>query len=321
MPLEDAIRTPQPSPEPPRLTLASMAARFGELAPAPLLGLALGYALTGRRLALCLHRVAEKTPMHATHPELFASPATLDALMGLLLSTRRGPHQGWLSLTFDDGYDDAVRYVASRARDFPGVEFLIFVCPEKLERRAGFRWDLAERALERGVPRERVMHQLDAPFALDAENERPELLELGDAAEYRLASLEELTELSHVPNVTLGNHTNVHAPATALALEVAREEYRRSTAHFERLFGPTRHFAFPFGTPGVHFDHRHVALLRELGEVVLWTTQACAYAPAERAPHAVLPRMPIDGRLGADSLAGLIAAHELNHRVKGSHFF
>jgi peptidoglycan/xylan/chitin deacetylase (PgdA/CDA1 family) len=320
MAIHDASDTPRPSPQPERLSLRAMAARFGSLAPAPLLGLALSYALTGRRLALCLHRVAEVTPVHATHPELFERPSTLDALIGLLLSTRRGPHQGWLALTFDDGYEDAVRYVASRAREFPGVEFLIFVCPEKAERRAGFRWDLAERALARGVPRERVYQELDAPFAL-SENARPELLALGDLDGYRLATVEALQEVARLPNVTLGNHTNLHAPATQLSLEVAREEYRRSTADFQRLFGPARHFAFPFGTPGVHFDHRHVALLRELGDPVLWTTEARAYAPTERAPKAVLPRVPVDGRLGSDSLAGLIAAHELNHRMKGMHLF
>jgi hypothetical protein len=222
----------------------------------------------------------------------------LDELIEVLLHARPGHAGGWLTVSFDDGYEDAVRYVATRAPRLTGVGFMLFVCPEKLQRRAGFRWDL-------GAP-------LDVPFELDSENTRPELLGVGDA----LASVADLRALAVLPNVQLGNHTNLHAAALHLPGEVVREDYRRSAAGFEALFGPMHHFAFPYGTPGEHFDSTHVAMLRALGEPVLWTTQSSAWVPSAARPGAVMPRCPIVGLRSADELLGWLGAKLLKQRVQ-----
>lgn len=279
-------------------------ARVGGVLPSALIRAALRRLLEHRSLALCLHRV---TLVPAQASALCVEASVLEGLIELLLSARPRAGAGWLTVTFDDGYADAAHWLATRAWRFPEVEFLVFLCPEKIERRAGFRWDLEASSARRA----------DAvAFDVDTENTRPELLGLGDAFAYRLASLSALRELALLPNVTLGNHTNLHAIATTLPLETVAEDYLRSTRAFERLFGQQRHFAFPFGTPGKQFDGRHVELLRALGEAIIWSTEARPSFTWERKPRAVLPRCPIIGGQSVTAVAAWLAARALNHHLQ-----
>jgi peptidoglycan/xylan/chitin deacetylase (PgdA/CDA1 family) len=274
----------------------------------------LGQALKGLSCALCLHRA---TPVHrATDWQTGHAmrPEAIDALLELLLGARPGPASDWLTVTFDDGYGDAAEYLASRAARFPQVRFLFFLCPEKVERGAGFRWDVAELELQAGRPRAEALALLDAPASLDGENARLDLQAAAANAAYRLVGVEEARALARLPNVTLGNHTNLHLPATWLAPEVVLEDYRRSTQDFTRLFGTQRHFAFPYGTPGHHFRPEHVAMLRDLGDFTLWSTEARPFSPAEAG---VRPRFPVDGSQTPEALAGWLAARALDFRVRG----
>jgi peptidoglycan/xylan/chitin deacetylase (PgdA/CDA1 family) len=281
-------------PRPQHLNRDLLAAEFGGVLPRPVLATALRLGLAGRSLTLCLHRVA---PDSRGETRLRVREDVLDEVIAELLLARPGHPGGWLTVSFDDGYRDAVQYVASRAPRWPEVQFLLFVCPEKLERHAGFRWDLP-------TPVER-------PFELDGENARPDLVEVGTL----LASVGDLRALAALPNVQLGNHTNLHAPALRLPAELVREDYRRSSADFRRLFGPLRHFAFPFGTPGEHFDLTHVAMLRALGGPLVWTTLPAAWLPSEARPGAVMPRCPLVGLRSADELLGWLGAKVLKQRV------
>jgi peptidoglycan/xylan/chitin deacetylase (PgdA/CDA1 family) len=301
------------------MTRDALATRLGEQLPRPVLKASLGALLEGAALGLCLHRVSEG-PAGAS--PLSIPARRLDELLELLLSSRPGEPRGWLTVTFDDGYADAARYVAERAPALPEVAFILFVCPEKVLRRAGFRWDLKERALRAGLSPAEAERLAEPPMTLAGENARPELLALGDAPEYRLVTTEALGQLAGQRNVEVGNHTNLHAVATALPLELVREDYRRSTALLEALLGaPPRHFAFPFGTPGTQLDHRHLEAARALGYARLWSTEARAWRPSELAPGAVLPRCPLDGRSSVEGLAGWLAAKLLNARFKRGRSF
>jgi hypothetical protein len=157
----------------------------------------------------------------------------------------------------------------------------------------------------------------DAPFDLAQENSRPELLALGDQDAFRLATVEGLQALQALPNVALGNHTNVHADARKLDPGQAAQDYEQSTRDFTALFGAPRHFAFPFGTPGLHFDASHVAALRALTpNAVLWTTGAGTFDATERVPGAVLPRCPIVGEQSVAELSGWLALKLLGQRLR-----
>jgi peptidoglycan/xylan/chitin deacetylase (PgdA/CDA1 family) len=221
-------------------------------------------------------------------------PSSLDDLVEFLLSTR-GRSEPRLTVSFDDGYEDSARYIQARAKRFPDVEWIFFICPAKIESRVGFRWDLAEQSL---LANPDLAADREMPEGVDVagESRREDLRRVAAMPQYRLADLELCWELQRLRNVALGNHTNSHMKPVLLSPEEARAEYDASIRDFERLFGPHRQFAFPFGAPEVEFDATHVAVLRQRGEdFVMWSTEQRPYESAERRPGAVLPRFPIDG--------------------------
>jgi hypothetical protein len=254
----------------------------------------LARSLEGAAVALCLHRVA---PRGTAPSDMVIEDSELDSLLELL-SECTVRMAGPLTVSFDDGYADAARYVESRASRFPNVEWLYFVCPEKLVRRAGFRWDLGASTPEVDV--------FGSPFDVAAENRRTDLSGLADREDVRLLTVEECRDLRDT-GVVLGNHTNCHFKHAVMTSEASREDIRTSSRDFERLFGKTEHFAFPFGTPGYQFLDEHVEQVREAGYSFIWSTEPRPYAPEERFHGAVLPRFPVFGRWSASKIALFVA--------------
>jgi peptidoglycan/xylan/chitin deacetylase (PgdA/CDA1 family) len=296
----------------------ALVAKVGALLPRRLLKPLVRFTVGENQVALCLHRVSASRRPTDWQPYLTISPDELDALIELLLASRPDDQSRWLTVTFDDGYEDAAEYVASRAERYPSVEFLFFVCPEKTEKQTGFRWDLVEEALRSGKPLSQAATALNGEVDVEKENAREELKRVAQEPSYRLAEAKRLKELQKFENVLLGNHTNCHIKQTELTEEQAKTEYERSKAVFDRLFGEQRHFAFPFGTPNWEFNETHVRLLRGQGDFLLWTTERRPYAPNERGPSAVLPRFPVNGTWNHRAIATWIAARSLIFRVRGT---
>jgi len=290
-------------------------ASVGSRTPRGLLRGALGAALGDLRVALCLHRVG--APLAGAFlPQMTMPEEELDALIELLLGSRRSRDR-WLSVTFDDGYADCVEYVASRAARYPEAEFLVFACPEKAERRAGFRWDLVDRDVRGGRPVEEAWYaHMDRPRDVATENEREELRALALLPEYRLATLDELRAVSRMQNVSLGNHSNCHFKSCELSMDEFAREVERSEADFARLFGASSHFAFPYGWP--LFDGGHVAALLARTRGLVWSTTRRPYREEERRARALLPRFPVDGRWGARGTAGWMAGRAALFRARGA---
>lgn len=242
-------------------------------------------SLSDLRVAVCLHRVGRPpaTCADPTQRQLYIEAEQLDALVDLLRCTRRPGDGKWLTISFDDGYDDAVQYVLSRAPIYPDIEWLCFVCPTLCEQRLAFPWE----------PK-------DTPC--------------------QLASLEALREAHGLPNVWLGNHTNRHHVQTALTPREVEQEYADAFADFARLFGAQAHFAFPFGSPEDTFDRSHVKVLRRLGAGLIWSTERRPYTALERRPSAVLPRFAIDCSWSLERNALWIAMLALKYRTSGSRF-
>jgi peptidoglycan/xylan/chitin deacetylase (PgdA/CDA1 family) len=258
---------------------------------------ALGAALGQANVALCLHRV-QKTPS-----QLVIDPGNLDALIELLLRARVDGRRH-LTVTFDDGYADAAEYVESRHARYPDVTWLVFVCPEKLTTRAGFRWDAADG---------------DAPLDVRAENGRAELRGLGDAKASRLMTVAECHRLQKLTNVVLGNHTNTHFRHTDLSFEDSRFEIAKSREDFEALFGPTPHFAFPFGTPGSEVGPEHARSAHELGYSHVWGTEPRPYRDDESNDALLLlPRFPVVGTWPARKLALYMTIRATRWRLRGA---
>jgi len=223
-------------------------------------------------------------------PEQTVAPEVLDELLAFLTqSMPAAPAQ--LFLCFDDGYADAARYVAARAPRHPSVQWLLLVCPEKIEKRAGFRWDLFESMANRGDLALDAF--LETNLSVDSENQRPELRELPKREVFELATVEACAQLGSMRNVSLGNHTNCHFRLSRLPKDEAEREIKRSIADFERLWGTCRHLAFPFGTPNEDFTSDHVRLIRKMASALLWSTEQRPFRPTEVAPGAVLPRLTV----------------------------
>ena len=87
---------------------------------------------------------------------------------------------------------------------------------------------------------------------------------------------------------------------------------------FARLFGPQRHFAFPFGSPKTYFSSRQVRQLRGLGAFLIWSPEARPFRLDERRPGAVLPRFTIEGARPAAQVASMIAARSMSFRARGT---
>lgn len=253
-------------------------------------------------IALCLHRVSRDG-----NDDLTIRADELDAFVERAHAARPRSERPWLTISFDDGYADACAYVESRAPRYPDVEWLLFVCPEKAERGSGFRWDLDAR------------HRADDRTPLDVrrENLRVDLRAATMRRDCRLAAVHQCRRLHAFENASLGNHTNCHFRAQSLSLDQVEHDYRRSHADFTRLFGQPEHFAFPFGTPGEDFDERHVELLRDIGDATIWTTARRPYLAEHRAPRAVLPRFPVNGRWSAVQLAFWIAMLSVRADARG----
>jgi hypothetical protein len=263
--------------------------------PGGLLEALLRASLRGRRLAICLHRVAESRRPSDPVPPITARPDVLDSLIGRLVrASGAGPFPA-LTVTFDDGYADAAAYVRSRAPELPQVEWIYFVCPERIEKRIAFPWDEYEVRGKAGGPSPPDWNGTGGGAGRPGPGpaDRPD--GIADMREHQLATVEECRELSRLPNVSLGNHTNTHRPFIKLSAREVKDEIEASLADFERLFGRCEHLALPYGTPGLHFTGEHVAAVREVWDGAVWSTDSVPYAPAERDARTVLPRIAVDG--------------------------
>ena len=257
-----------------------------------------GRAVSGLNITLCMHRVSTTRKNRMTIDE-----RELDHFVEQALA-HNPSNERWLTLSFDDGYEDAANYIERRARWFPNVEFLFFVCPEKAETGAGFRWDLP------GPPD-------DTDRDIDGENTRSELLALSHDPAIRLATVEQCRRINALPNASLGNHTNCHFRSASLSFDDSARELRRSHDTFVRLFGEPRHFAFPYGKPNEDFDDRHIDTLRERGDFNIWSTARRPFHAEDREPGAVLPRFPVDGSWSAAQVAFWVALLSARWRNRG----
>ena len=252
-------------------------------------------AVADLSISLCLHHVSRRS-----RDELTISAAELDAFVAQASAIMQPSSQAGLTISFDDGW----HYIMTRAPRFPSVEWLLFVCPEKIEKQTGFRWDLD-------------VDDDESPRDTCLENLRDDLRSVVRLSDAHLATVAQCRLLQQLDNAHLGNHTNCHFRVASLPPDQAAAELLQSRADFERIFGREKHFAFPFGGYGVDFDDRHVDLLRETGDSVIWSTVGRPHVASHRVPGAVLPRFAVDGRWSASQIAFWIALRSLHARSRG----
>lgn len=296
-----------------------------------------GLCLGKQDLALCLHRVCETRRTTDPYPANTIEKAKLLHMLSLVSAFhRQGPSR--LTLSFDDGYADAVEFVRTEAPRYPQIEWIVFICPIKSEKRIGFRWDrfeLAQHGDQDAVLR-RVKSQMDPgsfPPSIQGESLYqhinkgldpgldaidPSLRIFPDLDPFRLSSLAELKALLEIPAVRLGNHSNTHLRLSTLSDSQANREIQDSLAAMQRLFAPTQDFAIPFGTPARDYLPPHIELLRRNGVRSIWTTYSAPFWPRESRAGAVLPRFVIIGTWSYKRILLYIALTSFAHRYRRS---
>lgn len=243
----------------------------------------LNEATVGLNVALCFHRVLDAPRPFMLQPELAHSAKQLDSFLDLF---RDVSHR--LVMSFDDGYEDARAYIASRAPDHPDVRWLFMVCPAKLEDRKGFSWDSFKRGGQDDPLAFAKMWEASADR--QTEHQKPELEGLADDAEYLLSTVDQVAALSSIPNVELGDHTDHHIPTAWMSGEDVEAELSASKERFTRLFGPPKHFAFPYGTPDLYVLQRDIEIAKKTHGATTWTVDVQPFAVEDAVHGAVLPR-------------------------------
>jgi hypothetical protein len=283
------------------------------IAPVSVLRFLYQRATAGFSVGVCLHRVQDQRRASDPYPQTTATAKDIDTFLRIA-ATKVESATPRLSMCFDDGYEDSAAYVGSRAPLYPTVEWAFFVCPEKIKKKAGFRWDLYE-LMGANKGRTGLRAALRKDLAVAAENDRADLKEVARHPSFALASEERCKELQKLPNVTVGNHTNTHFNLATLPRDESSLDLRSSTHDFEAAFGAMRQFAFPFGVPGLHFSREHVELLRSLRNPIMWSTEERPYRATERGPGSVLPRMVFRGVWGGKAMALWTSYCALRHRL------
>lgn len=223
----------------------------------------LSRAFRGKDVALCLHRVAEERRSSDPYPDNTFLERDLVALLDLLYEVLP---KGSLTITFDDGYEDATQFIDTYASRYQEAKFLVFICPEKIAEQAGFRWDLYEAV---GGDFAAV---LGSKQQISGENQRLDLKGIAADPRFQLSSVPGLVALTRHRNVSLGNHSNCHFNFARLASDDWQQELKRSFADFRALFGSTEDFAFPFGTPGSQFSAEQAEFIKRHYGVRVWST-------------------------------------------------
>jgi peptidoglycan/xylan/chitin deacetylase (PgdA/CDA1 family) len=217
------------------------------------------------------------------------------ALRGDVAAPPRAVH-----VTFDDGY----RSVLTRAlpllekHDVPAS---VFVCTRPVERGQLQWYDAAARgAGEEEVERVRRGSAREWQSARDrwCQPAPP-----GD--ELQLLSPGDVAALARHPLIEIGGHSESHPRLAALDEDGQRAEIAGSLVAIESWTGrrPTS-FAYPTGRPGDDYDARTVALVREAGVDLAFTTVHAWAGPAR--PALEQPRFVM-----ADGVDGVELAYRL----------
>ncbi len=75
-----------------------------------------------------------------------------------------------------------------------------------------------------------------------------------------------------------------------MSTEDVPQELSTSKERFTELFGPPKHFAFPYGTPNLFVLDRDIEIAKETHAATTWTVDVHPYRATEAVHGAVLPR-------------------------------
>ena len=238
----------------------------------------------------------------AAHCELIArccTPVSIEELRRAILDGAPLPARPVL-VTFDDGYRSVAR-LAAPILERHRVPAAFFVCSRSIAERRLLWYDaMARLGTESDVERAKGLS-----FAEWQRLDRETLTPVGDDDPLAPMTVEELQSLAASSLFEIGAHTASHPILARAPVSDQRDQIRdciRAVTAWTRT--PTKAFAYPNGQPGVDYTADTVALLRDEGIEVAFTTRAGFAGRRERALEQ--PRFMM--------LAG-VSASELAHRL------
>jgi len=208
----------------------------------------------------------------AAHCELIArccTPVTMADVRRAIVDGAPLPARPVL-VTFDDGYR-SVATVAAPILERHGVPAAFFVCSRSIAERRLLWYDaMARRGAESGVERAKSLS-----FAEWQRLDREMLTPVGDDDPLAPMTVADLQSLAESPLFEIGAHTASHPILAKAAVSEQRDQIRDGMRAVTAWTGkPTTAFAYPNGQPGVDYTGDTIALLRDAGIDIAFTTQA-----------------------------------------------
>lgn len=266
---------------------------------------------------LCYHgirsRIDPRVPFNELHvdPDVFdahcrliataCNPISLDDFRGVLESNRPLPPRPVI-VTFDDGYRSVLEYGLPSLEQY-GIPAAVFVCTEPVLRSQHFWFDtLCRRQGEQAVldaatiPYQDWRRQKDSMAAPCYEHEK-----------HRPMTVTELRQLAASPLIEIGGHTLTHPALARASVDEQRCEIAGNRTALEELIGkPVNAFAYPFGQIGTHYSPETVAVVRQAGFDMAFTTEPSFVTNHEDTCD--IPRFVI-----LDAVTDVELAHRLTH--------
>ena len=224
------------------------------------------------------------------------------------------------AFTFDDGYMDNYTLVYPLFKRL-GIPFAIYVTTGMPDGNVVMWWYLLGELLRKrdsvafetngkrvkfdcstwGKKKDALFHIRNLIMSLDQEQFLPGIraifephqVDLYEKTRRESLSWEQIRELSDDPLVTIGAHTNSHAPLSRLPASRAKQEILESKKRIEAETGKSvDHFAYPYGSVG-EVGHREFRMARACGFKTTGIVQMQNIFPAHRDSLECLPRIPM----------------------------
>lgn len=192
--------------------------------------------------------------------------------------------KGAVIITLDDGWQGNVTEVIPVAKKY-GVPIEVYVSTGPVENGDAYWWSYVGKARAKGLIRENAEYykQLPNDERLTRVNALKSQLSLGREA----MTIEELREISHVPEVSLGSHTVTHPILPCCSNATAKQEILASKNQLEEwIEKPVLHFAYPNGD----YTTREITLLKKFGYTLAFSIEQRFITPERLKNCYTLPR-------------------------------
>lgn len=205
------------------------------------------------------------------HCRLIASacdPISLDDFRAALGGGRSLPPRPVI-VTFDDGYRSVLEY-GLPSLEHHGIPAAVFVCVEPIVRSQHFWFD----TLCRREDEQAVLRAATVPYQEWRRLKESMATGCHEYEKHRPMTVSELRQLASSPLIEIGGHTLSHPALARASVAEQRCEIAGCRMALEDAIGKrVKAFAYPFGQIGTHYSADTVAVVRDAGFDMAFTTE------------------------------------------------